>query len=113
VVVHAVTTPGYPQAVWTALETRIPGFHSWLVAAIAAFFGWLLVILLALAGVPVGWALLGAAAGTLALAALYARARRMKRLEVAGLTFVCITLEWLVLAVVTWAIALVVEGPGD
>jgi hypothetical protein len=95
------------------LETRIPGFRSWLVAAIAAFLGWLLVILLALGRVPVGWALLAAAAATLALTALYAHASRLRPLEVAGLTFVCITLEWLVLAVATWAIALVVAGPGD
>jgi hypothetical protein len=54
---------------------------------------WLFALLLA-AIVPGGWALVGGGVFALALATLYARARRLRPLRVAGLAFVCITLEW-------------------
>jgi len=88
--------------VWGGLGGRLVGRRSWVVAAAAAFLGWLFAVLLLVLGVrPLGWALCGAAVSALALAALYALARRLRPFEVAGFAFACIMLEWPVLALVT------------
>lgn len=89
---------------------RIVDLHSWLVGAVAALAGWLFVLLLA-AITPGGWALVGGGVFALALAALYARARRLRPLRTAGLAFVCITLEWPALFLAYLVIAYWVGGP--
>jgi hypothetical protein len=84
------------------LEGRAVGFHSWLVAVVAAFVGWLLATLLLVIGArPLGWVVLGAAVVTLAAALLYARARALRPSEVAAFSFACILLSWPVLGFVT------------
>jgi hypothetical protein len=83
-------------------KTTVVGLHSWLVAAAAALFGWLFALLAATI-VTEGWALLGGGVFALALATLYARARRLRPLRVAGLAFVhnagvagcCLRSSWL------------------
>lgn len=73
-----------------------------MVAAAAAFFGWLFAVLLLVLGVrPLGWVLCGAGLSALALAALYALWRRLRPFEVAGFAFACIMLEWPILALMT------------
>jgi hypothetical protein len=81
------------------LETRRAGRRSWARAAAAALLGWLFVVLLLILGVrPLGWVLCGAAVSALALALLYARARRLNPFQVFAFAFACIMLEWPVLA---------------
>jgi hypothetical protein len=89
---------------------RIVDIHSWLLGAVAALVGLLFALLLG-AIVPGGWALVGGGIFALALAALYARGRRLRPLRAAGLAFVCITLEWPVLFLVYLIIAYWVGGP--
>jgi hypothetical protein len=91
-------------------QLKIVGLRSWLVAGAAALFGWLFALVIA-AIVPGGWALLCGGVFALVLAALYARATRLRPLRVAALAFVCITLEWPVLFLVSLAIAYWVGGP--
>jgi hypothetical protein len=84
------------------------------IAAVAALLGWLFALLLALLLSAVSvrvrgvWALGGGVVFALALAALYGRSRR-----VTGLTFVCITLEWPVLFLVTVLIAYWLFPPSE
>jgi hypothetical protein len=89
---------------------RIVDLHSWLAGGAAALLGWLFVLLIA-ATLPGGWALVGGGVFAMVLATLYARARRLKPLRVAGLAFVCVTLEWPVLFLISLAIAYLVTGP--
>lgn len=87
---------------WGSLETRVVGFGSWLVAAVAAFLGWLLATLLLVIGArPLGWVVFGAAVVTLAAAMLYARVRALRPSEVAALALACMVLLWPVLGFVT------------
>jgi hypothetical protein len=88
--------------VWSSLETKVVGLRSWLVAAVAAFLGWLLATLMLVVGLrPLGWVLLAAAAVTLAVAMLYARVRALRPSELAAFLFACMMLEWPILGFVT------------
>ncbi len=87
---------------WASSKTRIARRRSWGVAAAAAGLGWPLAVLLLVVGVrPLGWVLLGAAVGTVGLAALHARAQRSMALEAVGFTCACILLERPVLGFAT------------
>lgn len=87
---------------WGSLETKVVGFRSWLVAAVAALLGWLLATLLLVVGArPLGWVVLGAAVVTLTGAMLYARVRRCALTEAAAFSFACMVLSWPVLGFVT------------
>ena len=99
---HEAGYPGVPSNGVGSLDDRVIGFRSWVVAAVAAFLGWLLVVLLLVVGaLALGWVLLTTAAATLALVTLYARARALRPFEVSGFTFACIALEWPILGLVT------------
>jgi hypothetical protein len=95
--------------VWASLETRVVGFSSWLVAAVAAILGWLLATVLLIVGArPLGWVVLGSGVVTLAAATLYARVRGLRLFEVAAFSFACMVLAWpvvgfLSLFILSWA----------
>jgi hypothetical protein len=82
--------------------------RDWVIAAVAALLGWLFVLLIAAAGLHGGWALGGGVVFALALAALYGRSKR-----ITGLAFVCVTVEWPVLFVVTLLMAYLVFPPSE
>ncbi|MHB8492677.1 MAG: hypothetical protein ACYDA6_10770 [Solirubrobacteraceae bacterium] len=85
--------------------SEITGLRPWVVAGVAALLGWLLAVLLVVAGVrPLGWVLLSTATVTVGLATLLGRARGFKPFEVLGFTFACILLEWPPLVLVSLAI---------
>lgn len=88
----------YPWVVWATLETRVVGFSSWRVAAVATILGWLLATALLIVGArPLGWVVLGSGLVTLAGAILYARARGLRLSEVAAFSFACMVLAWPIL----------------
>ncbi len=65
------------------------------VAAVGAFLSWLLATLLVIIGIrPLGLVLIGAAAVTLTVLTLYARATALRPLEVFGFSLACILLQW-------------------
>lgn len=82
--------------------------RDWLIAAVAALLGWLFALLVAAAGRHGAWALAGGVVFALALATLYGRSRR-----VTGLAFVCVTLEWPVLFLVTLLMAYLIAPPSE
>jgi hypothetical protein len=83
--------------------------REWVVAAVAALLGWLFALLLAAAGVVHGvWALGAGLVFALALATVYGRSKR-----VTGLAFVCVTLEWPVLFLVTLLLAYLIAPPSE
>ena len=75
------------------------------VAALAAFFGWLLCTLVLLVGArPLGWVASGSAVVTLVLASVYAHTRALKAVETASLTLAFVVVEWLLLAIPTLSV---------
>jgi hypothetical protein len=78
------------------LGTNVAALRPWVVAAAAALLDWLVATaLLIIVLRPLRWVLLGCAAATLAVVALYARGKTSRPpSEVVGLTFAFLMLEW-------------------
>jgi zinc transporter ZupT len=85
--------------------------RSWLIAALTAFAGWLLALVLAIVGMPFGWALLAGGLIALALVTVYAQAKEPRPSEVFAFAFACIMLEWPVLLLLTLLVSIWVGGP--
>lgn len=68
---------------------------SWILSLVSAFLGALCAVLLGLLGVrPIEWAILAGALIAEALGVLFARAKTVRPVEVAGYTFACILIGW-------------------
>lgn len=82
------TPAAYSQDVSGTFETRPAGRRSWVVAAAAAFLGWLFVVLLLALGLrPLGLALGFAGVCALTVATLYGLARKLRPVELMAYAF--------------------------
>jgi hypothetical protein len=93
----------------STFETRAARRRSWVVAASAAFLGWLFAVLLLTLGLrPLGLVLCVAGVCALTVATVYGLVRKLRAVELLGYAFACIMLEWPILVfptllILTWA----------
>jgi hypothetical protein len=84
-------------------SARLTRRRSWAAAATAAVIGWVVSVLLGIAGARL-WSLLAGVAAAMAFAVLYARGHEIRCSEFLGYTFACIVLGWFLLYLPTLVI---------